>query len=74
MVNKDKLSPLARVMDWLLAILEKERDAANARLDEEFRRRTEMEEEFYREKLKVLEEAAGEISSQVYGDLGGGGE
>ena len=73
MENEEELLPLARVMDRL-TILEKERDTVNARLDEEFRRRTEMEEEFYREKLKVLEEAAGEISSQVYGDLGGGGE
>jgi len=66
--NEDKLSPLAKVMDRL-AILEKERDAANARLDEEFRLRTELEEKYYREKRAVLEETANEISSQVYGDL-----
>jgi len=71
--NEDELSPLAKVMDRL-SILEKERDAANARLDEEFQRRTELEEEFYREKRKVLEDAAGEISSNVYGDFGGGKE
>lgn len=67
--NEDKLSPLAKVMDRL-AILEKEKDAANARLVEEFRQRTELEEKYYREKRAVLEETAAEISSQVYGDLG----
>jgi len=67
--NEDKLSPLAKVMDRL-AILEKERDAANARLVEEFRQRTEVEEKYYREKRAVLEETAAEISSQVYGDFG----
>jgi len=66
--NEDKLSPLAKVMDRL-AILEKERDAANARLEEEFRLRTELEEKYYREKRAVLEETAGEITSQVYGDI-----
>lgn len=67
--NEDELSPLAKVMDRL-AILEKERDAANARLEDEFRLRTEVEEKFYREKRAVLEDAAGEISSKVYGDFG----
>jgi len=67
--NEDELSPLGKVMDRL-AILEKERDAANARLEDEFRMRTEVEEKFYREKRAVLEEAAGEISSKVYGDFG----
>lgn len=71
MANEDKLSPLAKVMDRL-AILEKERDAANARLDEEFRLRTELEEKFYREKRAVLEEAAADISSKVYMDVGEG--
>lgn len=70
--NEDELSPLAKVMDRL-AILEKERDAANARLEDEFRMRTEVEEKFYREKRAVLEEAAGEISSKVYGDFGSDG-
>lgn len=68
LANEDKLSPLAKVMDRL-AILEKEKEAANARLEEEFRLRTEVEEKFYREKRAVLEEAANEISVETYGDF-----
>ena len=66
--NEDKLSPLAKVMERI-SILEEERNAANARLEEEFRQRAEIEEKFYREKRAALEEAAAEVSLSAYGDL-----
>ena len=65
--NEDKLSPLAQVMERL-AILEDERAAATLRLDEEFQRREEIEEKFYREKRQVLETAAYEVSAAAYSD------
>jgi hypothetical protein len=52
-----------------LAILEEERLAANIRLDEEFARRAEIEEKFYREKRMVLEEAAAQISAEAYSNF-----
>jgi Sec-independent protein translocase protein TatA len=68
MANEEKLSPLAQVMERL-AILEEERLAANIRLDEEFARRAEIEEKFYREKRMVLEEAAAQISAEAYSNF-----
>jgi len=68
MENEDKLSPLAAIMDRL-SILEEERKAANDRLDEEFQRRAEIEEMYYQEKRKVLEDAATEVSVATYGDF-----
>jgi hypothetical protein len=69
MENEDKLSPLSQIMQRL-AILEEERLAANQRLDEEFQRRADIEDMYYQEKRKVLEEAAAEISADVYdGDV-----
>lgn len=68
MENEDKLSPLASIMDRL-SILEEERKAANDRLDEEFQRRAEIEEMYYQEKRKVLEDAATDISMATYGDF-----
>lgn len=65
LANEDKLSPLGKIMERL-AILEEEKNAADARLEEEFKLRTENEEKFYREKRKVLEEASLEISSAAY--------
>jgi len=65
--NTDKLSPLSSVMERL-AILEDERAATEKRLEDEFRVRTEMEEKFYSEKRKLLEEAALEIQSNVFLD------
>lgn len=64
MENEDKLSPLAQVMQRL-AILEEERLAANQRLDEEFQKRADIEDMYYQEKRKVLEEAAAQISMSV---------
>ena len=65
LANEDKLSPLAKVMERL-AILEEERNASDARLEEEFRLRAENEEKFYRQKRKVLEEASAEIAASTY--------
>lgn len=54
MANEDKLGPLAQVMERL-AILEEEKNAADARLEEEFLfLRTELEEKYYREKRNIL--------------------
>jgi Sec-independent protein translocase protein TatA len=68
MENEDKLSPLSQIMQRL-AILEEERLAANQRLDEEFQRRADIEDMYYKEKRQVLEDAAAEISAGVYNDV-----
>lgn len=65
MANQEQLEPLAKVMERL-AILEEEKNAADARLEEEFRLRTELEEKFYREKRELLEEAAAEVQAGAY--------
>jgi Sec-independent protein translocase protein TatA len=65
MANEDKLSPLGKVMDRL-AILEEEKRASDARLEEEFRLRAQNEEQFYNQKRKLLEEASAEIAASVY--------
>ena len=65
MDNSEKLEPLAKVMERL-AILEEERAAAEKRLEEEFRLRTDLEERFYKEKRQLLEEAAAEIQADAY--------
>ncbi len=65
LANEDKLSPLAKVMEKL-ALLEQEKVAADARLEEEFCLRTENEEKFYRQKRQLLEEASVEISASAY--------
>merc|ERR1712071_33149 len=51
--NEDKLSPLSKIMERL-AILEEEKNAANLRLEEEFRLRGELEEKFYKQKRNIL--------------------
>jgi hypothetical protein len=54
MANEDKLGPLAQVMERL-AILEEEKNAADARLEEEFLfLRMELEEKYYREKRNIF--------------------
>jgi hypothetical protein len=68
MANSEELQPLAKVMERL-AILEEEKKAADARLEEEFRLRTQLEEKFYREKREILEEAAAEVQAGAYTSL-----
>ena len=65
LANEDKLSPLAKIMERL-AILEEEKNAANARLEEEFRMRSDIEERYYREKRDILENAAAEVQAEAY--------
>lgn len=65
LANNDKLDPLTGIMERL-AVLEEEKIAADKRLQEEFRLREENEERFYREKRKLLEEAAAEVQASVY--------
>jgi len=55
--NTEELKPLAAVMDQL-ALLEQEKIAADARLEEEYRMRADNEEKYYREKRSLLEQAA----------------
>lgn len=71
MANEDKLSPLAMIMDRL-AILEEEKQAADARLEEEFRLRGNLEEKFYREQREVLETGAMEVQIGAYDSLSTG--
>ena len=65
LANEDQLSPLGKIMERL-AILEEEKNAADARLEVEFKLRAENEEKFYREKRKVLEEASAEVAAATY--------
>lgn len=66
--NEDKLSPLSKVMERL-AILEEEKLAADRRLEEEFRFKAELEEKFYEEKRKLLEDAAAEVQAEAYASM-----
>mmetsp|Transcript_13857 Transcript_13857/g.15622 ORF Transcript_13857/g.15622 Transcript_13857/m.15622 type:complete len:508 (-) Transcript_13857:170-1693(-) len=65
LANEDELSPIATIMERL-ALLEEEKNAADARLEEEFRLRSDNEERFYSEKRKLLEEASIEIQASAY--------
>ena len=71
--NEEELSPLGNIMERL-SILEEERAATNRRLDEEFARRAEIEEKFYREKREILEVAASEVSAAAYSNFDFGEE
>jgi Sec-independent protein translocase protein TatA len=62
----DKLEPIALVMNKI-ALLEQEKLAAIRRLEEEFAKRTELEEKFYKEQRKLLEESANEVQSAAFG-------
>jgi Sec-independent protein translocase protein TatA len=64
--NQENLSPLAQVMEKL-ALLEEEREMINQRLEEEFRLRKQNDEKFYQQKRALLENAAQQISTAVYG-------
>lgn len=63
--NEEKLSPLSKIMERL-AILEEEKKAADARLEEEFRLRANVEERYYQQKRAILEEAATELQAEAY--------
>lgn len=63
--KSDELSPLADIMDRL-AILEEEKNTADARLQEEFKLREANEEQFYNEKRKLLTEAAQQVQAAAY--------
>ena len=65
LAKEDELSPLADIMERL-AILEEEKNAADQRLQEEFRLREENEEKFYREKRALLEQAAAKVQTDAY--------
>ena len=63
--NEKALSPLSKIMERL-AILEEEKKAADARLEEEFRLRADVEERYYQQKRAILEEAATELQAEGY--------
>lgn len=65
MDNEDKLAPMALVMEKL-ALLEEERAAADKRLEDEFRQRFQLEEDFYRQKRELLEETAAKVQEDAY--------
>lgn len=65
LANEDKLGPLAKVMEKI-ALLEDEKRAADARIEEEFRLRRELEEKFYEDRRKILEQASAEIQAEAY--------
>lgn len=69
--KEEELSPLASIMERL-ALLEEEKQAADERLQEEFRLREENEERFYRQKRELLEEAAAQIQADIYAKPNGG--
>jgi Sec-independent protein translocase protein TatA len=68
MANEEKLEPLAKVMQ-LLASLEEEKIASTKRLEEEFRKRAELEEEFYQKQRRALEEAAVQVQEAASAGL-----
>jgi hypothetical protein len=63
--KEEELAPLAKLMEKL-ALLEEEKNANDARLQEEFRLREENEERFYKEKRKLLESTAAKIQADAY--------
>lgn len=69
LAKEGELGPVAEIMKRL-AVLEEEKIAADKRLQEEFKRREENEEKFYREKRKLLEEAVAQIQSDAYATTG----
>ena len=72
LANEDKLEPLAAVMQKI-ALLQEEKAAAEARLQEEFQRREQLEQEFYDKQKLLLEEAAVQIQSQAFAGMVGSG-
>ena len=71
MDNEDKLAPLALIMERL-AILEEEKATAERRLEDEFRERFQLEEDYYEKKRAVLEESAAKVQEEAYVTMDGG--
>ncbi|CAB9511774.1 expressed unknown protein [Seminavis robusta] len=63
--NEDSLAPLAVIMEKL-ALLEEERAAADKRLEDEFRQRFQLEEDYYQKKRDLLEETAAKVQENAY--------
>ena len=70
MANEDKLSPMAMVMQRL-ALLEEEKNAADQRIEEEYRKRMDNEDKFYLEKRRLLEDAVTEIQEGAFEGING---
>jgi Sec-independent protein translocase protein TatA len=66
MENEDSLGLMAVVMNKI-ALLEKEKIAATARLEEEFQKRQELEDKFYQAQRKLLEDASQEVQVAAMG-------
>jgi len=62
----DKLEPMAVVMNKI-ALLEREKKAALQRLEDEFAQRNQLEQEYYEEQRKLLEEAATQVQNAAFG-------
>ena len=62
----DKLEPMAVVMNKI-ALLEQEKAATLKRLEDEFAKRSEIEEKYYKEQRQLLEEAVSEVQSAAFG-------
>lgn len=60
-----QLSPYLTKVMQLIASLEEEKIAANQRLDEEYRRRAEIQEDMFREQKQLLEQAIREIQKEM---------
>ena len=71
MDNEDQLAPLALIMERL-AILEDEKAAADRRLEDEFRERFQLEEDYYQKKREVLEESAAKVQESAYVTMNSG--
>jgi ribosomal protein L12E/L44/L45/RPP1/RPP2 len=65
LANQDKLSPLASVME-LLAVLEQEKIDADKQMEEEFRKRAEIKEVYYKKQRSALENAVTQIQQEAY--------
>jgi len=70
MANEDKLSPIATVMQRL-ALLEEEKNAADRRIEEEYRKRMDNEDKYYLEKRRALEDAVTEIQEGAFEGVNG---
>ncbi|GKY98024.1 hypothetical protein MPSEU_000760500 [Mayamaea pseudoterrestris] len=64
LANQDKLEPLAVVMQQI-ALLQEEKLAAQTRLQQEFDRREQLEQDYYEQQKQLLEEAMRQVQAQV---------